>query len=109
MLAFPHIFLCADKILVPFRSKRGQDGGGTLADRPCEVILGATIADQDAVGKERMLAHVDVGIDRLGAAQVKDKALVLHAKKGTDLYANTDGSEIADKTPRVLFHRREGS
>jgi len=39
----------------------------------------------------------------LGAAQVRDKALVLQAKKGTDLYANTDGSEIADKTPRVLF------
>ena len=39
----------------------------------------------------------------LGAASVKDKALVLQAKKGTDLYANTDGTEIADKTPRVLF------
>ena len=30
----------------------------------------------------------------LGAASVKDKALVLQAKKGTDLYANTDGTEI---------------
>ncbi|SEO36874.1 hypothetical protein SAMN05428959_10748 [Duganella sp. CF517] len=39
----------------------------------------------------------------LGAASVKDKALVLQAKKGTDLYANTDGTEIADNTPRVLF------
>ena len=39
----------------------------------------------------------------LGAASVKDKALVLQAKKGTDLYANTDGTEVADKTPRVLF------
>jgi regulation of enolase protein 1 (concanavalin A-like superfamily) len=39
----------------------------------------------------------------LGAASVKDKALVLQANKGTDLYANTDGSEVADKTPRVLF------
>ena len=38
-----------------------------------------------------------------GAASVKNKALVLQAKKGTDLYANTDGTELADKTPRVLF------
>jgi len=39
----------------------------------------------------------------LGAVSVENKALVLQAKKGTDLYANTDGTEIADRTPRVLF------
>jgi len=39
----------------------------------------------------------------LGALRVKDQAIVLQAKKGTDLYANADGSEIANKTPRVLF------
>lgn len=38
-----------------------------------------------------------------GAASVKNKALVLQAKKGTDLYVNTDGTELADKTARVLF------
>ncbi|NHZ42904.1 DUF1349 domain-containing protein [Massilia sp. CCM 8693] len=38
-----------------------------------------------------------------GAAQVQAGTLVLVAKKGTDLYANTDGSETADNTPRVLF------
>ena len=39
----------------------------------------------------------------LGAARVNNKALVLLAKKGADLYANTDGSKIANQTPRVLF------
>ena len=39
----------------------------------------------------------------LGAASVRNKALVLNAKKGTDLYANTDGTELTDRTPRVLF------
>ena len=39
----------------------------------------------------------------LGAASVRNNALVLSAKKGTDLYANTDGTELADRTPRVLF------
>lgn len=38
-----------------------------------------------------------------GAASVQNKALVLQAKKGTDLYANSDGTELANKTPRVLF------
>lgn len=38
-----------------------------------------------------------------GVASVTDKALVLQAKKGTDLYANTDGTELANRTPRVLF------
>jgi hypothetical protein len=38
-----------------------------------------------------------------GAATAKNKSLLLLAKKGTDLYANTDGAEITDKTPRVLF------
>lgn len=38
-----------------------------------------------------------------GVASVKNEALVLQAKKGTDLYANTDGTELANKTPRVLF------
>ena len=38
-----------------------------------------------------------------GAATVKNKALQLVAKKGSDLYANTDGTEATDKTPRVLF------
>lgn len=39
----------------------------------------------------------------LGTASVSNQTLVLQAGKGTDLYANTDGSEIADRTPRVLF------
>jgi regulation of enolase protein 1 (concanavalin A-like superfamily) len=39
----------------------------------------------------------------MGAVSIQDKALVLRANKGTDLYANPDGTEIADKTPRVLF------
>lgn len=39
----------------------------------------------------------------LGAVQVKNRALVLQAKKGTDLYANSDGTEVANNTPRVLF------
>lgn len=38
-----------------------------------------------------------------GAASVQNKALVLQAKKGTDLYANSDGTKLANKTPRVLF------
>lgn len=39
----------------------------------------------------------------LGTASVSNQTLVLQAGKGTDLYANTDGSDIADRTPRVLF------
>ncbi|RSZ60265.1 DUF1349 domain-containing protein [Massilia atriviolacea] len=38
-----------------------------------------------------------------GAAQVDAATLVLVAKKGSDLYVNTDGTEMADTTPRVLF------
>lgn len=38
-----------------------------------------------------------------GAAQVDAASLVLVAKKGTDLYLNTDATESADNTPRVLF------
>ncbi|NHZ91529.1 DUF1349 domain-containing protein [Massilia sp. CCM 8733] len=38
-----------------------------------------------------------------GAAQVQAGTLVLVAKNGSDLYLNTDGTEMADKTPRVLF------
>ncbi|WP_167237166.1 DUF1349 domain-containing protein [Massilia genomosp. 1] len=45
---------------------------------------------------------LDMRVDP-GAAQVQAGTLVLVAKKGTDLYANTDGSEMADNTPRVLF------
>lgn len=45
---------------------------------------------------------LDMQVDQ-GAAQVQAGTLLLTAKKGTDLYANTDGTEMADKTPRVLF------
>lgn len=45
---------------------------------------------------------LDMQVDA-GTAQVQAGTLALTAKKGTDLYANTDGTETADKTPRVLF------
>jgi regulation of enolase protein 1 (concanavalin A-like superfamily) len=38
-----------------------------------------------------------------GAASISGGELTLSAAKGTDLYANVDGSKIVDDTPRVLF------
>lgn len=38
-----------------------------------------------------------------GTVKVDGATLVLVAKKGTDLYVNTDATEHADNTPRVLF------
>ncbi|VXC71407.1 DUF1349 domain-containing protein [Massilia sp. 9I] len=38
-----------------------------------------------------------------GAATINGSELTLSAAKGTDLYANVDGSKIVDDTPRVLF------
>lgn len=38
-----------------------------------------------------------------GGAVLADGVLTLSAVKGTDLYANTDGSKLLDNTPRVLF------
>lgn len=38
-----------------------------------------------------------------GAAAITPQAITLTAVEGTDLYANIDGSEVTDNTPRVLF------
>lgn len=38
-----------------------------------------------------------------GAAQVDAATLVLVARKGSDLYINSEASEMADNTARVLF------
>jgi hypothetical protein len=81
-------------------------GFGTLA--MAAALMAAQAHASEATLKDGKLAidtlpfALESQLD-LGAASVKDKALVLQAKKGTDLYANTDGTEVADKTPRVLF------
>jgi regulation of enolase protein 1 (concanavalin A-like superfamily) len=77
------------------------------------VIMAAALMAPQGRASEATLKDGKLAIDTLpfaldsqldlGAASVTDKALVLQAKKGTDLYANPDGTEIADKTPRVLF------
>ena len=72
------------------------------------VLLAAQAGASEASLKDGKLAidslpfALESQLD-LGAARVENKALVLQAQKGTDLYANADGSEIANKTPRVLF------
>jgi regulation of enolase protein 1 (concanavalin A-like superfamily) len=38
-----------------------------------------------------------------GSASITASELTLSAAKGTDIYANVDGSKIFDDTPRVLF------
>ena len=38
-----------------------------------------------------------------GSAAADGNALTMEARKGTDLYANFDGSESTDSAPRVLF------
>jgi len=40
------------------------------------------------------------------AASITGNVLTLSATKGTDMYANVDGSKIIDDTPRVLFAPR---
>jgi regulation of enolase protein 1 (concanavalin A-like superfamily) len=72
------------------------------------ILMAAGAGASEATMKDGRLAvdtlpfTLETQLDQ-GAASVADKALVLQAKKGTDLYANADGSETANKTPRVLF------
>ena len=42
-----------------------------------------------------------------GSASITGSELTLSAAKGTDIYANVDGSKIVDDTPRVLFAPRD--
>nr|WP_229520761.1 DUF1349 domain-containing protein [Massilia sp. IC2-476] len=42
-----------------------------------------------------------------GAASIAAGELTLSAAKGTDMYANVDGSKLIDDTPRVLFAPRD--
>ena len=78
------------------------------------AVAGALLAGQSRAS-EATLKDGTLSIDTLpftletqtlpdqGAASVHNHALVLKAKKGTDLFASPDGSELANKTPRVLF------
>jgi regulation of enolase protein 1 (concanavalin A-like superfamily) len=71
------------------------------------------LASAQALASEATFTAGKLAIDTLpfalearpegGAASVKHKALVLQAKRGSDLYANANGTEITDNTPRVLF------
>lgn len=84
--------------------------------RLAAIAVAAVLMAGQAQGSEVTLTGGKLAIDTLpfplasqldqGAASVRNKALVLQAKKGTDLYANHDGTEVADKTPRVLFKPR---
>ena len=77
------------------------------------LALAALLAGAQATASETTFSAGKLAIDTLpfalesrpdaGAAHVKNKALVLQAQKGSDLYANADGTEITDNTPRVLF------
>jgi regulation of enolase protein 1 (concanavalin A-like superfamily) len=79
-------------------------GAGALA----AILMGANAGASEATFNNGKLAidtlpfALETRLD-LGAASVKDRALVLQAKKGTDLFASPDGTEVADKAPRVLF------
>ena len=85
-------------------TKRLILGACTLAAALIATQAGAS----EATMKDGKLAidtlpfTLDAQLD-LGAVSVQNKALVLQAKKGSDLFTNTDGTEAANKTPRVLF------
>ena len=76
-------------------------------------VLGAVLMAGQAGASEVSMKNGKLAIDTLpfsfetelasGAASVKNGALVLLARKGSDLYANTDGTKLADRTTRVLF------
>ena len=72
------------------------------------MLMGAHAGASEVTHKDGKLAIDSLPFSlesplELGTASVRNKALVLNAKQGTDLYANTDGTELADRTPRVLF------
>ena len=96
LVKLPRLFLCSLALaLTPMAplAAFAQTGAGRLAAAPVETSI----------------AGIPYALDRQapdGAVAVSGGELRLSAAKGTDLYANADGSKIVDDTPRVLFAPR---
>ncbi|HEX8613971.1 MAG TPA: DUF1349 domain-containing protein [Telluria sp.] len=79
---------------------------GTVAFAAALLALQVNASAATPTAVKPVIATLPFALDMqldLGAAQVDAGTLALVAKKGTDLFVNPDGTEIADKTPRVLF------